>query len=908
MTGLLLETKLYAPQVHAGVIARPRLTDRLARATSTPVTLVSAPAGFGKTTLLAELAAAAAESGPVAWLSVDRADNDGGQLWAYLVEAVDRAIPGSGGRARVLLESDGRVESALAALINDLGAAPDDLVVVIDDYHLVDEPTIQSGMAFLVEHLPPRVHLVLGTRADPALPLARLRATGRLVEIRAGDLRFSTDEASAYLNGSMGLTLGADEVAALDARAEGWVAALQLAGRSLQGRADPRSFIEDFAGDDRYVVDYLAEEVLHRQPPDVREFLLRTSILRRLSGPLCDAVTERQGGAAQLEALDRANLFLVALDDRRRWYRYHHLFGDVLHARLLAQEPGILPALHRRASAWLEADGDAPEAIRHALEGGDLERAARLIEIATPEMQRTRREGTLRGWMTALPRETFDTRPVLAVGYVGALMADGTMTGVESLLADAERWLGPDGRPIEGAVVADAAQADRLPRAIAMYRAALALGAGDLDDTSRQAGRALALAPDDDHLGRGAAGALIGLARWHAGDLDAAYEAFETGMASLERGGFLADVVGGAVTLADIRIEQGRLGDALRLFEEGLALATRPGRPVLRGAADMHVGIAMILTERDDLAGAIRHLAESRALGDENGAPKHPWRWRLATARVRQAEGDATGAARLVEAAEPLYATDFSPDVRPIAAVKARAALANGDLAAAERWARNRGISPSDEVTYLREFELATLARVRLAQGGRDGDAAAIGEAVRLAERILESAEADHRDGAAIEAGVVLALARNLAGEEAGAVDALERAAGLGDAEGYTRVFLDEGQPMAALLRLAVQRGASKAVRRLADRAASAGSGTRAAAAVQPGLIEPLSERELEVLRLLQGELDGPAIADHLFVSVNTVRTHTKNIYAKLDVNSRRAAVRRATELGLLPREGTPPG
>jgi LuxR family maltose regulon positive regulatory protein len=899
----LLETKLFAPLLQPTLVRRPRLTARLRGGLATAVTLVSAPAGFGKTTLMAEIARDAAAIGPVAWLSVDRGDNEGGLFWAYLIEAVDRALPGSGDSARRLLEGgETRTEPVIAALLNGLQAIHRDLIVILDDYHAIDDPTVHAGVAFLVDHMPPRMHLVLGTRADPALPLARLRAGGRLTEIRAADLRFATDEAAAYLTGSMALALDDPEIEALEARTEGWIAALQLAGLSLQGRADPRSFIEQFAGDDRYVVDYLAEEVLHRQPRDVREFLLRTSILRRLSGPLCDAVTEQPGGTARLEALDRANLFLVALDDRRRWYRYHHLFGDVLHARLLDEEPGTVAALHRRASAWFEAHADVSEAIRHALEGADVERAARLIEIATPEMQRTRREGTLRRWMAALPRETFDGRPVLAVGYVGALMADGTIADVEALLEDAARWTDARGLPIEGAIVADEAQAARLPRAIAMYRAALALGAGDLDETSRQASRALALASEDDHLGRGAAGALIGLARWHAGDLDAAYEAFETGMAALERGGFLADVVGGAVTLADIRLEQGRLGEALRLYEEGLALATPAGQPVLRGAADMHVGIAMVLTERDDLAGAIRHLAQSRALGEENGAPKHPWRWRLATARVRQAEGDAAAAVRLVEDAEPVYATDFSPDVRPIAAVKARAAIANGDLDLAERWARTRRLAPTDEVAYLREFELGTLARLRLAQGRRDHDSAAVDDAVRLAERILGSAEAGRRDGTAIEIGVVLALARHHGGDVAGAIHALERAAGLGDPEGYTRVFLDEGEPMSALLRLAVQRGASRAVQRLAHRVAGA-----SAAAAKVGLVEPLSERELEVLRLLQGDLDGPAIADHLFVSVNTVRTHTKNIYAKLDVNSRRAAVRRATELGLLPRDGTPP-
>jgi LuxR family transcriptional regulator, maltose regulon positive regulatory protein len=371
-------------------------------------------------------------------------------------------------------------------------------------------------------------------------------------------------------------------------------------------------------------------------------------------------------------------------------------------------------------------------------------------------------------------------------------------------------------------------------------------------------------------------------------------------------GGFQSDVVGGAVTLADIRIEQGRLGEALRLYEEGLALATRPGEPVLRGAADMHVGIAAILTERDDLEGAVRHLAASRALGDANGLPKHPWRWRLATARVRRIEGDLDGAMRLVRDAEPVYSTDFSPDVRPMGAVVARAEIARGDLAAAQRWARSRGLATSDEPAYLREYELATLARLRLAVGRRDGDQVAMVEAAGLAERLVASAKAGGRHGSAIEIGVVLALARHALGDVQGALSALEEAAALAEPEGYARVFLDEGEPTTALLRLAAkERRASAFAQRLLER--SSGAAAVAPSPTGQGLVEPLSERELEVLRLLQGDLDGPDIANHLFVSVNTLRTHTKNIYAKLGVSSRRAAVRRGRELGLLPGEGSTP-
>ena len=370
----LLETKLYLPRPRSQLVVRPRLSDRLNRTIESKLTLVSAPAGFGKTTLLsAWLAAGPADGRSVAWLSLDRGDSQPDSFWTYLVAAL-RTVDGAiGARALSLLREPQPppIETILTTLLNELGASPNDLVLVLDDFHLIDAHGIQDGMAFLLEHLPPQVHLVITTRADPALPLARLRARGELVEIRAADLRFTPDEAAVYLNETMGLDLTVADVAALEGRTEGWIAALQLAALSIQGRDDAAGFIANFAGDDRYIVDYLVEEVLHRQPEQVRSFLLETSILTSMTGPLCDAVTGQVGGKAMLETLDRGNLFLVPLDGRRRWYRYHHLFADVLRARLLEERTGRVPALHRRACEWYEEHGDRSEAIRHAIAGGD---------------------------------------------------------------------------------------------------------------------------------------------------------------------------------------------------------------------------------------------------------------------------------------------------------------------------------------------------------------------------------------------------------------------------------------------------------------------------------------------------------------------------------------------------------
>lgn len=404
MVSPLLDTKLLAPRPRRSLVSRARLTERVGHGAVTKLTLISAPPGFGKTTLLAEwLAASSSDETATAWLSLDPADNQPILFWTYLITALQTAMPGLGASALTLLHAPQPppIETVLATLINELGRASNDIVLVLDDYHAVDAPEIQDQMAYLLEHLPPRIHLVMATRADPTLPLGRLRAGDELVEIRAADLRFTPDETAGYLNDVMGLELDSNDVAALGARTEGWVAALQLAALSMQDRDDVAGFIAEFAGDDRYIVDYLVEEVLQRQPERVRDFLVQTSILARLSGPLCDAVTGQRAGKTMLDALERGNLFLVPLDDRRRWYRYHQLFGDVLRARLTDEQPDIVPGLHRRASDWYERDGDVSEAIRHALAGEDFERGARLIELAIPAMRQARQEVAVRGWLDA---------------------------------------------------------------------------------------------------------------------------------------------------------------------------------------------------------------------------------------------------------------------------------------------------------------------------------------------------------------------------------------------------------------------------------------------------------------------------------------------------------------------------
>jgi LuxR family transcriptional regulator, maltose regulon positive regulatory protein len=912
VVGPLLESKYRIPSGRSADVARPRLAERLDGTAHHAVTLVSAPAGFGKTTVLADwLAGATADRPPVAWVSLDQRDNDSATFWAYVITALQTTTPDLGAAALGLLQTPQQSSQAVvSALLTDLDRLPADVLLVLDDYHLIESGDIHDSMAFLLEHQPPQLHLVIASRADPGLALAGLRASGQLVEIRAVDLRFTAAEAATYLNGAMGLALTEDDLAALDRRTEGWIAALQLAALSIQGRDDASAFIAGFAGDDRYVVDYLAEQVLSRQTAQVREFLLETSILDRLSGPLCDAVTGRTGGRATLLALERANLFLVPLDDRRQWWRYHHLFADVLQTHLVEERADAGLELHERAAVWFEQEGDTTQAVRHAMAARDYDRAAGLMELAIPALSRQRRESEFQGWVLALPDEFLAVRPVLGVAFVGALAQVSDFSTVSRRLDDVERSLraSPDDpwpeQPPPGLVVVDPKGYDLLPATIKMYRAALALARGDLSATVSNAREAIALAPPDDDLIRSGSGALAGLAALTEGDLEVANAAYSTTVTGLRRAGFISDVLGCTITLGDIRLAQGRLGDALRTYEKALEQTAPPsGTPPLRGTADMHVGIATVLLERDDRAGAAEHLAIGQRLGEHNGLPQNAYRWRVAMSRLLAADGDLDGALELADAADRLYVGDYQPNTRPVPAVRARLNVRRGELAQAMTWARENGLATDDELAYIREFEHVTLARLLLAQqvDGRDGrrDDAPLREATGLLERLLVAAEAGGRGGTVIELLVLLSQAHQLGRDIPAALAVLQRAVALAEVETYVRVFADEGPPMTWLLNaLAKRNGGTAYLRRLT--AASTGPQPHQRPAESTALVAPLSERELDVLRLLGSDLSGPNIARELSVSLNTLRTHTKSIYAKLGVSSRREAVRQGAALHLL--------
>jgi LuxR family transcriptional regulator, maltose regulon positive regulatory protein len=926
----LLGTKLRAPPPRRHLVPRERLVDQLRTDPSTMprLVLVSAPAGFGKTTLLTQWLTPGRAEDPterrtpparrVGWLSLDPADAELRTFLTHLTAALQAVDPEVGAEALALMDTERAlpVEDIVASLVNDLDALEGATVVALDDYHVIDAPEVHGAVAFLLDHLPPQVTLAMATRADPPLPLSRLRARGQLLEVRASDLRFTAVEADAFLNHVMGLRLAPAQVTALESRTEGWAAGLQLAALSVRGHADPgpaptggvAEFVDAFSGSHRFVLDYLIEEVLATQPDHVRTFLLDTSVLEQLTGPLCDAVTGERDGRQMLETLERGNLFVVPLDDQRQWYRYHHLFADALRARLRSVHPDREAGLHRAASTWHASQGMWADAIDHAMASGDVEHTADLVELALPQARKDRHDRQLREWLRGLPDDVLRRRALLATQTGAARLSEGDLDGAVAWLDDADRALDASlttgarspGWPA-GASVALEAELRALPAQNAVYRAVLAQARGDIVGTRLHARRALDLAGPADHVARSGGAGYLGLAAWAAGDLAEAVEAFGETVRSLRAAGNVADELGATVVLASLWWARGQPVEAQRLYERALATAHAHPGPVLSSTADLHVGLADALREHGDLDAAAQHLQAAHDLGDRASFPENRHRWYTTMAGLLVAQGDLDGAAAMLEQAQPLYLPGYFPDVRPIAAMKARVHIRQGRLDDAAAWAGEPRAGIGDPTSYLAEFNHLTLARLLVAQHRDQAHPEQVEDAITLLDRIVLAADAAGRGSSVVEGLVVRALANQAVGHYDGALADLGRALTRAVPAGYCRLFLDEGPEMDALLQTLSRRpdhaGSSAAaalLRMVAD-------GTpQARVSAMPAGREPLSEREVEVLRLLATDVTGPEIAERLFMSVHTFRTHTRHIFTKLDVNTRRAAVSRAGELDLL--------
>ena len=852
---VLLATKLYLPGPRPGQIPRPRLLACLDEGLPRGLILVCAPAGYGKTVLLADWIRRGGQ--PVAWLSLDAGDNDPARFWHHVVAALDRARPGTAERVAPLLgpPAPTSFQGLFTALINDLAA--DQALLVLDDYHLIGSPQVHESLAFLVEHRPAGLGVVLASRSDPPLPLARLRARGQLAEVRAADLRFTPAEAGKLLQHAASALPDAS-VAALAARTEGWAAGLQLAALSLRGHDDAAAFVAAFTGSHRYVLDYLAEEVLEGQDKQLRTFLLETSVLERLSGPLCDAVTGRAGSQALLEEAERAGLFLIPLDELRGWWRYHHLFADLLRARLRQEQPGRAAQLHRNAAAWYEDHGLADDAIGHAAAAGEMLWAARIIEQHFDLFHRIRGEAaTIDRWMSVLPAEVVRSRPRLLLAQAHMAADSGHPEVVEPLL-DAVDCAPPDwaDEPFEPASGAAASFLINVPAMTTLHRSYLAQLHGDAEATAAFATQTLAESKPEEGALSATAHGFLAVAEWLRGRLAEAERALASSGTGWRETGQLTLIAWGCYQLALIQRAQGRLDAAALTCEQGLDSLVTSGRPT-PAAGPGYAGLADIAYQRDELDVALRHATEGIALCRQF-VYTPPLAGGLATlAMIRQATGDPAGALEAITEADQA-APGPAGLLNPVPARRAQLLLAQGDLPAATRFAQDNGLGPDDEPDYARESGHLVLARILLAQGRP-------GQALALLDRLHAAAVAQDRTGSLIETGALRALARAATGDEAGAVTALAGTLLLACPQGYVRVFADEGPPMAALLgRLITAQRAGSGFQAaagvpfgyLARLQRAFGPGQPARDSVPSGIVDPLTSRELEVLTCWRGPVE----------------------------------------------------
>lgn len=892
----LLATKLFRPAPRRDLVHRLRLTGRLTSGLAAPLTLVIAPAGWGKSSLLAEWLATQTDSTPAAgWVTLDERDNDVVRFLRYLIGALQTVYPELGRPALVRLESaqPPAPEAILTVLLNELVALSEEVVLVLDDYHAIETSAIHQAVEFLLGHLPPSLHLIIATRVDPPLPLARLRAQGRLTELRAADLAFTMEEAVAFLNDAMGLQLSTEDVTALEARTEGWIAGLHLAGLTLRdcNPENRHGFITALSGTHRYILDYLAEEVFDRQPSDVQRFLLYTSILGGLNGSLCDALLGEAaadpsmvGGQIMLERLDDASLFIIPLDDTRTWYRYHHLFSGFLRERLRRERPDLIAELHHRAARWLEESGRLVYAAEHALAAEDFDEAARLIERVIGTMIWQRGEVmTLQRWIERLPRTATRKRPRLSLDLAWTLLWSAQTDAIEPRLQDAEQTVEDsteaDARALRGEVVA--------------IRAELARQRGKLDAAITMARQALADLPQDARLVRAATSGLLGQAQLVSGDAAAASHAFAEAAALGEPPHTISLALIAQGRLLQAQMLQGRFELAFATYRQTLASAENHGMSETPAIGVAQVYMAEIRRELNDLTAADDLVRQGIVRCTEwPGLAEMALDGYVTLARLLQTGGDTDAALAALDAGEALgHDAHVAQYAERIALARARLWLLSGNEAAATRWARARQQERQVDTQpgYVSLLEGIMLARLHLVHGRQD-------ETLALLDGLFDAAEAGGLAGCMIEVLVLRALSLKGQGQTAQAMLALTHALSLAEPQGYIRLLVDEGSRVVGLLRETRSRGVA---RDYVDELLAASEAAGVAVADDHGLAEPLSARELELLRLLASGLSTSEIAGQLFITTGTARNHLKSIFGKLEVHSRVQAVERARALNL---------
>jgi LuxR family maltose regulon positive regulatory protein len=921
MAETLLRTKLFVPPLRPNLVPRPQLIQRLNQGLklSHKLTLISAPAGFGKTTLVSEwveqLRLDAEKENRIvcriAWLSLDEGDNDPVRFLTYFIAATNQVEgigAGIGEGALGMLQSPqpSPTEAVLTSLINDITAIPYRVILVLDDYHIMGSSPVDDAFTFLLEHLPPQMHLVIATREDPDLPLARLRARGHLTEIRAVDLRFTSFEAAEFLNQVMGLALSEEEIHALEARTEGWIAGLQLAAISLQWKEDTSKLVRSFSGSHRLVLDYLIEEVLEQQPENIQIFLLQTAILNRFTGSLCDALTGQDNGQVTLEMLEHANLFIIPLDEERRWYRYHHLFADLLRQRLRHKHLDQVPTLHLRASVWYEQNGFTDEAIEHSLQKEDFERAAEMIEECADEIWQFGARNKLRRWLDDLPDEVLFENPSLCILHAGHMLFSGHYDAANQLLEAAEQALGSNTYFEAGTELKEPDQLlDRdemkLWGRAAAVRAYLSANKGDLQGIIRYARQALEYLPESDVTWRSTAYDNLGNAYSLMGDVALAYQTRSEALNASKDAGNVYLILNMSLKLVVTLRNRGHLQRALDICQQQLELANQSRLSQTAVVGWLFALWGEVLAEKNELDRALQ-LAEKGAELTKRGKDVAMLdRSYLCLMRVLFSRWDLDNAEKIIQEMDHIaLERDVAPWIaNQMAAWQARIWLAQGKTEDAFQWMDETCIDIDGDLTPLHDFDYVVIARILIVQGRLD-------ETTRLLHRLLETAEAGGRTSKLIEVLVLLALSSQAQGDKEQAITTLGKALTLAEPGGFIRIFVDEGPPMAGLLYEALAHGiAPDYVRRLLAAFPVAEPGQTdpsKSQAPESELIEPLSERELEVLQLIAEGLTNQEIATRLFLSLNTVKTHTRNIYGKLNVHRRTQAIARSQELGLLPR------